>query len=58
NHREDKSKLWKKENQIIEMEEEDVSELAPFDPSKNKKPVEPDSLIEENGDAKKIWMFR
>ncbi|KAI3883316.1 hypothetical protein MKX03_000332 [Papaver bracteatum] len=41
-----------KENQIIEMKEEDVAELALFDPSKKKKPVEPDSLIEENGDAK------
>ncbi|KAI3879320.1 hypothetical protein MKX03_031789 [Papaver bracteatum] len=41
-----------KDNQIIEMKEEDVAELALFDPSKKKKPVEPDSLIEENGDAK------
>ncbi|KAI3971704.1 hypothetical protein MKW92_001060 [Papaver armeniacum] len=34
------------------MEEEDVEELAPFDSPKNKNPVSPDSLIEENGDAK------
>ncbi|KAI3899615.1 hypothetical protein MKW92_033777 [Papaver armeniacum] len=42
----------KKENQIIKMEEEDVEELAPFDSPKNKNPVSPDSLIEENDDAK------
>ncbi|KAI3892617.1 hypothetical protein MKX03_027948 [Papaver bracteatum] len=40
-----------KENQIIEMKEEDVAELALFDPSKKKNPVESEFLNEDNGDA-------